>query len=107
MEWITITRWGVGGTLLLIGAFFAVGNLITLVMLIAYKGSTSFAPLFGGLFGVLGLLIVPIQGRFPWLWVPLVVDWGSFPMFAWVGLTELARLVKKKRDHSEPPAGGD
>ena len=44
--------------------------------------SGSVAPIFGGLFGALGLLLMPVgtlSDRFLWCWVPLVLDLGCLP----------------------------
>ena len=33
----------------------------------------------GGIFGVLGVLALPIRGAWHWAWVPAVLDVGSLP----------------------------
>jgi hypothetical protein len=104
MEWLIPIRWIVGGAALAIGAFASLGNLITLINVIVTKGSTSFIPFLGGTIGFLGLLVIPFPGRFPWLWVPLVVDFGCIPMWSLVGIAALTGRLKRK-DSSEQHAG--
>ena len=37
-------------------------------------------PLLGGLSGVIGLAILDWKLALYWFWVPLLLDWGSFPL---------------------------
>jgi hypothetical protein len=44
-----------------------------------FQKAPSLIPLFGGLFGMLAILIVPLPSVRKWWWVPFVVDCGSIP----------------------------
>ena len=100
MELLTMIRWGIGGVMLFIGTLIILGNWITLARTIFNRGGVSFIPILGGALCFLGLLTVPLEGRFPWLWVPLVSDWGCVPMFLIVGISMFAGKLKKK-DHKD------
>ncbi len=43
------------------------------------KGSSAF-PFIGGISGVIGLAILDWKLALYWFWVPLLLDWGSFPL---------------------------
>ena len=104
MEWLIPIRWLVGGPILAFGAFVSVGNWITLINVMITKGSTSFIPILGGSIAFIGLLIIPLPGRLPWVWVPFVADWGCIPMWTLVGIAALTGRLKRK-DTSEQHAG--
>ena len=78
-------HWILAGVLFFFFAFFAGVNLIFLPGKIAsrFEHGPSFAPFFGGLFGLMGILLMPVgelSDRLPWLWVPLVLDVSCIPM---------------------------
>jgi len=97
MEWLTTIRWILGGAAMALGAFVALGNWLTLIKMVITEGSSSFIPILGGSLAFLGLLIIPVPGRFPWLWVPLVADWGCVPMWSFIGIS----LLKGGRRNEE------
>lgn len=43
------------------------------------KKTASWIPIMGGACGTLSLTIMPIPGARWWWWLPLLLDWGSFP----------------------------
>ncbi len=78
-------HWILAGVLFFFFAFFAGANLIYLPGKIAsrFEHGPSFAPFFGGLFGVLAVLLMPVgelNDRLLWCWVPLVLDASCIPM---------------------------
>jgi len=97
MEWINTIRWVIGGFAIAFGAFVAIGNWTTLIRVIITKGSTSFIPLIGGCLAVFGLLVIPLPGRLPWVWIPLLADWGCVPMFTVMGATILHKKMNCKQ----------
>lgn len=93
-------HWVFAGILFFFFALFAGVNFIYLLARIAsnFEDGPSFAPLFGGFFGVLALLLMPVgelSDRLPWVWVPLLLDTGCLPMFVLIPL--YVRLKDKWR----------
>ncbi len=50
----------------------------------------------GGLFGGLGLMILPVEGSWIWCWVPCLIDWGSFPVVIVSIICAIKSCGKKK-----------
>ena len=93
-------HWIAAGILFFFFALFAVGNGIYLIDKIAsnFENGPSFGPLFGGFFGVLAVLLLPVgevSDRLPWVWVPLLLDAGCLPMFVIIPL--YVRFMDKRR----------
>lgn len=96
---ITIIAWILSFSLLLLGAYVTVMNWAVFVNnVILKKPCGSAIPFGGGLFGSLGIIIMPIKDSFVWCWIPCFVDWGSFPAVI-VSLTYVIKekLKKKKK----------
>jgi hypothetical protein len=80
-------RWILATPLLLLFLWAAVFNLrvVALICRNAVTGERrrvpSFGPLIGGLAGVAGLLLCPVEGVSRYAWLALVVDVGSLPYF--------------------------
>ena len=75
--WLRMIGAAILGTLFL---FVFVGNWsIPIRYWLTKKKQPSWIPLLGGLFGVIALLIVPIDGARAFWWVPLVLDFGCAP----------------------------
>ena len=58
--------------------------------------------LFGGVAGMIGVMLMPVEGALNWIWVPLVLDYGSAPFLAltfaacgWWGLRRVWRLLRR------------
>jgi len=88
-----LVRW-IGAYILLgIFALFAAGNAYYIWRIIKYEDS-SFAPLYGGLLGCIGILIMPFGTLFEralYCWIPLVVDIGCVPYTAGFVIQEVRR----------------
>ncbi|MBK7120681.1 MAG: hypothetical protein IPH64_17905 [Comamonadaceae bacterium] len=54
-------------------------NIASLIEARRRGGSSSLTLFLGGLFGVLAVLALPVQGAWIWCWIPAVVDPGSLP----------------------------
>lgn len=58
---------------------------------IQHKKTPSWIPLLGGLSGTVGLLILPVIAIKHFWWLPLILDWGSFPGIFYAILWHLFR----------------
>ncbi len=75
-----ILRWCLSGVFALVFIISAIGNgVILFLATIMKRKDQSLIPLVGGIFGVLFLLVVPIQGAANRWWIPLFVDLGCVP----------------------------
>ena len=74
-----ILAWIVSVPMLLLSACLTYINWSTFVNNIREKSFVSLIPFGGGLFGGLGLIILPIEESWVWCWIPCLIDWGSFP----------------------------
>lgn len=69
-------------TLLIIGGGLIAFNATVFWLTVVRKGhASSVAPIFGGIIAAAGIAALPIAGSWQWAWIPLVVDWGGFPIF--------------------------
>jgi hypothetical protein len=94
----TTDRWVLAGALFFFFAIFAGVNFIYFCIKATsgFEEGPSYAPFFGGFFGVVGLLLMPagdISDRLKWLWVPLLLDASCLPLV----LSGLYYRFKKKR----------
>ena len=74
-----------GITFIIIGAVAIAYNAMIFWSTVVNKGDApSIAPLIGGLFAAMGIMLLPIAESWKWAWIPLVIDWGGLPFFlAW------------------------
>ena len=80
LEVISAIRWATGVICLGVFGYAAVANVVILYRAWFLNGKSSLIPVVGGLFGMLGLLIMP-SGKLIWFaWVPLLMDIGCLPM---------------------------
>ena len=56
--------------------------------------SPSWIPLLGGVLGSLAILIMPLRQGKPWVWIPLLLDWGSVPG---LGYSLFVHMVRNRR----------
>ena len=76
--------WILSGILLSLFTLFATINFVFLLNQIRarFEYGPSLLPIFGGLFGLIGVLLMPIgewTDRLLWCWLPLVLDAGCLP----------------------------
>lgn len=99
-------RWILATPLLFLFLWAALFNLWVVVLICrnAVTGGRrrvpSFGPLIGGLAGVAGLLLCPVEGISRYAWLALVIDAGSLPYFVLM-LPLLSRLWFKRAEHNE------
>jgi hypothetical protein len=100
MEWkllITVIAWIASILLLLLAAYISIMNWYTFVNnCILKKPFVSAVPFGCGLFGALGIVLLPIEGSWIWLWVPSVIDWGSFPIV----IVSIICAIKRKSNQT-------
>ena len=68
--------WSLAILLLVMSAYFIIVNWVILVFQLLKKKTASWIPLIGGIFGVFGLMMLPVEGALDYWWVPLVIDYG-------------------------------
>ena len=94
-------RWIIGGLLIALSLFVAVGQFAAIVQASRRlkadpnAGGYSMIPLFGGLVGVIGMLIVPLTSMQRLWWLPLIVDPGCALMFGLVAIAGIGSLVHR------------
>jgi hypothetical protein len=72
--------WIVGGVLLLISFWLCALNAGVFWKLFVRKvEAPSWIPLLGGVLGVFGLGVIPLELAHKLCWLPLLLDWGSLP----------------------------
>ena len=68
--------WGLAILLLTLSIYFIIINWIIFVLQLMKKKTASWIPFLGGFLGVLGLMMLPVEGALELWWVPLVIDYG-------------------------------
>ena len=69
-------------TLVLNGVFFIAYNAwILWYTVICVEEAPSTAPIVGGVIATPGVVFLPVNDRWMWLWIPLMIDWGGLPLF--------------------------
>lgn len=85
-------RWGVSVLLLAIATLALVANWsLVLAVIVTKRSGVSMLPVVGGVFGMLGLVVLPVKGSAAWAWAPLVLDPSGIPAIV-VALVQDARL---------------
>lgn len=94
---LLILRW-INTVLLLL--FFVAGTACNYNIIIQWytkKKTASFLPIVSGLFGMIGLLIIPLEGARAWFWVPPVVDVGCVPLLVCTAIDQTIRRFHKSK----------
>jgi len=68
----------------LIWLLITTGNIFSLISAAQRKGSTSLVLFIGGVAGIISVLTAPFPDSYLWLWVPALIDPGSFPALGMV-----------------------
>jgi len=77
---LLILGWSIGGVLLLISIWLSTMNAIVAWKLYVRKvPAPSWIPLMGGMCGVFGFALIPIEMAHKLCWLPLILDYGSLP----------------------------
>ena len=81
---MSMFRWIIASMFLAVFAWLAIGNLWLAIKWCLFKKSESFLPLAGGICGVVGLLVLPVDGTTCLFWIPLLADLGCIFLFTGV-----------------------
>jgi hypothetical protein len=91
----SIVAWIVGGVLLLVSFWICALNAGVFWKLFVRKvEAPSWIPLLGGVLGVFGLVVIPVELAHKLCWVPLVLDYGSVPGILHTICAHLVRLLR-------------
>jgi len=84
---------------LLAGIFvwIAALNWVALVWQFTRPRSPSWMPLLGGLVGVAAILLAPLESVRAWWWLAFLLDAGSVPGFAVIGVWHLLHAGRSRR----------
>ena len=80
---------------LVVGLFLIIMNWMIVYSIYVKKQHSSWVPLLGGLFCLVGLAGLPIEGIEKFWWVPLTIDYGCFPVL--VQLAWSLAIGKRKK----------
>lgn len=72
-------QWAIAGLLFVYFLGVAATNARTILLYYLRGEKGSLLPIFGGLAGVLALLVVPVTGARLWCWLPIVFDFWTLP----------------------------
>jgi hypothetical protein len=100
MDWpivLNAVRWLAGVCLLALFAWISTMNVSVFWKLYVRKErAPSWIPLLGGLFGVLGLVALPIPGAQRWWWLALLLDPGSVPGLVHTAIWHAIRAFRER-----------
>ena len=92
--------WIIGVVLGIVFIVLAASNAMTVVSYVCHRRHISAIPIFGGLAGVGACFIIPVPGVRPFWWVPLIVDYGTAPMFI---TFFVSRIAEFRGQVTQPP----
>jgi hypothetical protein len=87
-------RWVLSALLALAFLGIAVVNWGVLIRGVVKRVRGTWIPLFGGVCGAAGVLVLPLDGAWRFFWLPLVLDWGSIPGLVHAGVLMLRRRAR-------------
>lgn len=91
------SKWIISIGTLLLGAWVIILNWLMFYQnFIIRKKYSSFVPLVGGIFMLIGLYNIPVQSVSKWYWLPLFIDFGSIPLLAWTLVSFIHLKVKSQ-----------
>lgn len=89
--------WVQSGIFGLMWLLVTANNIASLVAARKQGGSTSLTLFIGGIFGAIAVLALPLQGTWPWMWLPALLDPGSLP-----ALYRILSLLWRQRAANSP-----
>lgn len=75
--------WMIGALCAVVFALLAFFNAWTVANYFRTRKHVSAIPLVGGIAGAIALSILPVNHLASWWWLPLLLDYGSLPMFVY------------------------
>jgi hypothetical protein len=92
-----IAAWIVGSVLLLVSFWLCAVNAGVFWKLFVRKvEAPSWIPLLGGMLGVFGLGVIPVELAHRLCWLPLLLDYGSLPGILHTVYAFVIRLVRER-----------
>ena len=92
MTFIIVVRWIAAVVLALFWLAVSISNLIDIINARIHRSPTTLILFFGGVAGVVAMLVCPISGSNHWAWIPALLDLGCIP----AGLVILFGLFRGK-----------
>lgn len=93
MPWIW---WASGAVCLLLFASLAGFNAWSVINYFRTGKHVSAIPLLGGIAGAIATIALPVDGLGRWWWIPLLLDYGTVPMFAYFFAWHLSAGIRKR-----------
>src|SRR5207248_11725174 len=72
----------------------AVGNALSVASYLRHRRHASAIPVIGGIAGVLASILPPVEDVRSFWWIPLIVDYGSAPLFVSFFVSRIAASVR-------------
>lgn len=91
-------QWIAGVALAIAFLVFAVSNGIAVVTYLRRRQHVSAIPLFGGLAGLGACLLLPVEGVRSYWWLPLIIDYGSLPLFVYFFASRIKASIRGDHD---------
>lgn len=88
-------RWAISVILLVLSLLVIVANFSIAVRWYVFKKRASMIPFFGGIAGMIGLLLLPMSEMRPFWWVPLILDLGCGLLLAGVAVEQFKKMVRR------------
>lgn len=93
MQFMSVLTTGIAIVVALFGLVFIVGNWIILYLRINYKGTSSIAPIIGGVCVMIAFLLYKPLRNF-W-WVAFILDISFAEILYWLVIYLIKKLLKK------------
>ncbi|MCE5306296.1 MAG: hypothetical protein LLG20_01515 [Acidobacteriales bacterium] len=90
-------RWVLGTVLAMVFLVVAAGNVWTVIGFLVKRERNSAVPLVGGLCGVAACFLLPVPLAGDWWWLPLLLDYGSVPVFSVSAILGLVDVFRERR----------
>src|SRR5215475_12670507 len=93
-----IAAWIVGSGLLLVSGWVCALNAgVFWKLFVRKENAPSWIPLLGGILGVFGLGVIPVELAHRLCFLPLLLDYGCLPGFIHTVYAHTARFVRERR----------
>lgn len=93
-----IFAWLIGSAFLLLSIWLCVLNATVFWKLFVRKvNAPSWIPLLGGVFGMFGLGIIPIEQAHRLCWLPLILDYGSVPGILHTIIVHTIHMIRERK----------
>src|ERR1035437_4128318 len=93
-----LLRWVFGTVLAIVFLVVGFGNAWTVVRYVVKKRRSSAVPLVGGICGVAACFLLPVDTLRNWWWFPLLLDYGSVPVFLVSAVLGVVAMFRESTD---------